>query len=98
VRSGERSTRPDESVAPLIDREALVLDAFVLHIFQGRIVARELPLEGAGGQVTALAQEGGHLIQEATKSTLSPPCLGLGLHAHGKIIIAHVTGNVRQEA
>ena len=73
MRSGERSTRPDESVAPLIDREALVLDAFVLHIFQGRIVARELPLEGAVGQVTALAQEGGHLIQDRDK--VHPPLL-----------------------
>ena len=81
MRSGERRTRPDESVAPLIDREALVLDAFVLHIFQGRIVERALPLEGAVGQATALAQEGGHLIQDCHKvrpvSSLSgarPPC------------------------
>ena len=47
---GASVARPDQDVAPLIDRQALALDEFVLQIFQGRVIELELPLEGAVGQ------------------------------------------------
>src|SRR6266446_8665782 len=65
--TGARVARPDEDLAPLIDRHALALDEFVLHILQGRLVELELSLEGAIGQATSLAQEGDHLIQDGYK-------------------------------
>jgi hypothetical protein len=62
-----RVTRPDQDVAPLIDREALALDEFVLHILQGRLVELELPLEGAVRQAPPLVQQGDHLIHHRHK-------------------------------
>ena len=62
-----RCARPDEDVAPLIDRQALALDEFVLHILQGRLVELELPLEGTIGYPAPLAQEGDHLIHHSDK-------------------------------
>jgi hypothetical protein len=49
VERGNLGARPDQDIAPLIDRQALTLDEFVLQIFQGRVVELELPLEGAVG-------------------------------------------------
>ena len=72
------ATGPDQDVAPLIDRHALALDAFVFDILQGRLVELELPLEGAGRQATSLAQEGDHLIQDGYKvhrGSSLPGCL-----------------------
>jgi hypothetical protein len=48
-------TCPDQDVAPLIDRQPLALDEFVLHILQGRLIELELPLEGAVRQAAPLA-------------------------------------------
>jgi hypothetical protein len=45
----------------------LALDEFVLHIFEGRVVELELPLEGAVSQAPSLAQERDHLIQDRDK-------------------------------
>ena len=60
-------TRPDQDVAPLIDRQALALDEFVLHILEGRVIELELPLEGPIGQAAPLAQQGNHLIHHRDK-------------------------------
>jgi hypothetical protein len=65
--SRPRVTRPDEDVTPLIDRQALALDEFVLHILQGRVVELELPLEGAVGHTAPLAQQRDHLIYDRDK-------------------------------
>ena len=50
-----KGTRPEQDVVPLIDRQTLALDEFVLHILQGRLVELELSLEGAIGQPAPLA-------------------------------------------
>jgi hypothetical protein len=62
-----RVTRPDQNVAPLIDRQALALDEFVLHILQGRVIELELSLEGAIGDAAPLAQQGDHVIHHRDK-------------------------------
>jgi hypothetical protein len=62
-----RCARPDEDVAPLIERHALALDEFVLDIFEGRLVELKLPFEGAVGQTPALAEQGHHLIHHRHK-------------------------------
>lgn len=53
-------------------------DSFIRinSILQGRIVELKLPLEGAVGQATALAQRAITCSRTTTKSTLSSPCLG----------------------
>ena len=62
-----RCSRPDEDVALLIDRHALALDEFVLHVLQGCLVELELPLQGAVGHAAPLAQEGNRLIHHRDK-------------------------------
>jgi hypothetical protein len=65
--SGVSIARPDQDVAPLIDRQALALDEFILQILQGRVVELELPLQGAVGHPAPLAQEGDHVIYHRDK-------------------------------
>ena len=95
--SRPRVARPDEDVAPLIDRQALALDEFVLHILQRCVVELELPLEGAVGHAAPLAQEGDHVIHHRHK--VHPiSSLSLGLRVPCDSMIAHATGKMLQNA
>src|SRR5262249_8906828 len=66
------TTRPDQDVAPLIDRQALALDEFVLQIFQICIIELELALEGAIGQAPPALQHGYGLIKDLLKGHRLP--------------------------
>ena len=60
-------TGPDEHRPALIAGEALALNEFHLQILQRRLIQLELPLEGAIGQATPLAQECNRLIHHRHK-------------------------------
>src|SRR5215510_12312635 len=67
VGSGDLGASPDQDVAPLIDRQALALDEFVLQIFQGCVVELELALEGAVGQASAPLEHGDRVVEDLLK-------------------------------
>src|SRR5262249_2084334 len=67
VEHGDLGTSPDQDIAPLIDRQALALDEFVLQIFQGCVVELELALEGAIGQTPAPLQHGDRVVEDLLK-------------------------------
>jgi hypothetical protein len=67
VGSGDLGAGPDQDIAPLIDRQALALDEFVLQIFQGGGVELELSLESAVGQASTPLQQGYRLVEDLLK-------------------------------
>jgi len=72
VGRGDLGASPDQDVAPLIDRQALALDEFVLQIFQGRIIQLKLALQGAVGQASAPLEHGYCLIEDLLKGHRPP--------------------------
>jgi hypothetical protein len=67
VGSGDLGAGPNQDVAPLIDRQALALDEFVLQIFQGGVIELELSLEGAVGQASAPLEHGDRVVEDLLK-------------------------------
>ena len=77
--SGRSVARPDQNVAPLIDRQALALDEFVLQIFQGRVVELELSLESAVGQAPPALEHGYRLVEDLLKGHRPPSLCQYGV-------------------
>jgi replicative DNA helicase len=69
---GRRVARPDQDGAPLIGRQALALDEFVLQIFQGRVVELELALQGAVGQASAPLEHGNRVVENLLEGHRRP--------------------------
>ena len=69
---GTLGAGPDEDIAPLIDRQALALNKFVLQIFQGRVVELELPLKGAVGQASTPLEHGDGVVEDLLKGHRHP--------------------------
>ena len=67
VGSGDLGAGPDQDVAPLIERQTLALDEFVLQIFQGCIVELELAFKGAVGQASAPLEHGDRVVEDLLK-------------------------------
>src|SRR5262249_36570460 len=72
-----RLTRPDQDIAPLIDRQALTRDEFVLQIFQICVIELELALKGAIGQAPTALEHGDRLVEDLLKGH-RPPSLYRG--------------------
>jgi hypothetical protein len=50
----------------------LALNEFILQIFQGRVIALELPLERPRGQAAALLEHGNRLVENLLKGHRPP--------------------------
>ena len=50
----------------------LAIDQLVLHIFQGRVIELELPLEGAVGQTSTPLEHGHRLVEDLPKGHPQP--------------------------
>src|SRR5262245_7942623 len=66
--AGAASTDPHEDVVPLIDRQGLPLNEFVLQIFQSCVVELKLSLESAIGQASPALEHGDRLVENLLKS------------------------------
>ena len=76
-RRPRRLSRPGR--CPLIDRQALALDEFVLHIFQGCVVELELPLEGTVGQAPTPLEPGNRVVEDLLKGHRHPSLYRCGV-------------------
>src|SRR5262249_38384679 len=80
---GALGASPDQDVAPLIDRQTLALDEFVLQIVQGRVIELELALEGAVGQAAAPLQHGNRLVENLLKGHRRSSLRRCGVQRYG---------------
>src|SRR4030095_7497697 len=67
-----RVAGPDQDIAPLIDRQALALNEFILQIVQGRVVELKLALQGAVGQTPPALEHGDRLVEDLLTSHCPP--------------------------
>src|SRR4029453_2866836 len=74
-----RVARPHSDTAPLIGRQALALNEFILQSFQGRVLELELLLESSRGQAAASLEHGHRLVENLLKGHRLPSLCRCGV-------------------